>query len=81
MNVLITENGKETVRLSLPSGMIFNRLTASFISSSLKSYGVTVTKRQTAALLKELNRFRRQHPGWVLCEVERPNGGCVKITL
>lgn len=81
MNVLITENGEETVRLSLPSGMIFNRLTASFISSSLKSYGVTLTKRQAAALLKELNRFRRQHPEWVLCEVERPNGGCVKITL
>lgn len=81
MNVRIMENGEETVRLSLPSGMIFNRLTASFISSSLKSYGVTVTKRQAAALLKELNRFRLQHPGWTLCEVERPDGKAVTVTL
>lgn len=81
MKIIMKENGKETVRLSLPSGMIFNRLTASFISSSLKSYGVTVTKRQTAALIKALNRFRRQHPGWTLCEVERPDGKAVTVTL
>ena len=47
----------------------------------LKEYGLNVSKAQAAAFVKELNRYRRRHPEWVLVEAETADGDYVKVKL
>lgn len=47
----------------------------------LKEYGLNVSKAQVAAFVKELNRYRRRHPEWVLVEAETADGDYVKVKL
>ena len=75
-----TGDGKH-LRIPIPTGLVFSRLTAGVAAKKLKEYGLVITKRQAAALIKELNRYRRNHPEWVLVEVQSADGTHVQIKL
>ena len=81
MRIVVKSDKRPDIRLSIPSGLVLNRLTAGFALKFLKESGLDITKEQAIAFIRELNRYRRQHPEWVLAEVQSPDGKYVEIKL
>lgn len=69
------------VRLRIPTGLVFNRLTAAVIGKEAGKYGMKLNSRQARILIKTLNEYRRTHPDWVLAEVHNADGGYVFVKL
>ena len=77
--------GKEpewhAIRPMLPSGLVLNSLTASFLPKYLEEQGIHITREQARVFVKELNRFRKRHKDWKLVEVQGADGDIVDICL
>lgn len=81
MRIEVQQSEGRAIRILLPSGLVFNGLTARIAARHIMPQnGVKITGRQAAALVKELNRFRKRHPEWVLVEADS-QGNRVKIKL
>ena len=81
MKILIESNERFNIRLPIPSGFVLNRISAGFVQEFLKEIGLDVTKEQAIVFIKELKRYRRQHPEWVLAEIQSSDGEYVRIKL
>ena len=81
MRIVVKCNGGPIFRLPIPSGIVLNRFAAGVACKHLKEQGLDITKAQAVAFIKELNRYRRKHPEWVLVEVQASDGTYVKIQL
>lgn len=67
--------------IPLPTGLIFNRLTASVAARATAEMGVRLSPKQMARLFAAVKRFRRRHPDWVLVEVDSADGEHVRVKL
>ena len=80
--------GVKTVRLLLPTWLIFNDLTAIIGAKQINKH-ITVKNKEQAALtpadirklVKEVRRLKRKYPGWTLIDVESADGSKVKVKL
>lgn len=81
MKILVKEHEGHSIRLMLPSGLVLNSLTASFLPKYLEEQGIHITREQALMFIKELNRFRKKHKGWKLVEVQDADGDFVEIRL
>lgn len=81
MRIIVNDNKGTNLHITIPSGLFLNRLSARFMSSKMGKYGVSMTRKQMLALIKEINRFKRHHKGWKLVEVQSADGEYVEITL
>lgn len=75
----ITVNTRTVFRF--PTCLTLNRLTAWIIRRKLKKEGIQLTGKQTARMLKELKRYKKNHADWNLVEVNSKNGNTVKVRL
>ena len=75
----ITVNTRTVFRF--PTGLVVNRLTAGIIRRKLKKEGIQLTGKQTTLMIKELRRYKKNHAGWNLVEVESPGGDMVKVKI
>ena len=69
MRIVVKSNEGPNLWLPFPSGLVLNRFVAGLAPKYLKQYGLNITKEQAIFFVKELNRYRRKHPEWVLVEV------------
>lgn len=81
MKIVVKSNDGPNIRLPIPSGLVLNRFVAGFAPQYLKEYGIDISKEQAVTFIKELNRYRRKHPEWVLVEAQTSNGEYVKVKL
>ncbi len=81
MKIVVLNPPSQDIRLTIPTGLVLNRLTAAIAPRCLKNSGVCITSKQAIAFVKELNRFRCAHPEWVLVEVQSADGEYVKVKL
>ena len=81
MRIVVKNNGGPNIRLSIPSGLVLNRFASGFVQGFLKELGLDITKEQAIIFIKELNRYRQNHPKWVLVEVQSSSGEYVFIKL
>lgn len=81
MKIVVKSTEGPNIRLLFPSGMVLNRFAAGLAPKYLKDQGITITKEQARHFIKELNRYRRHHPKWVLVEVRSAEGDEVMIKL
>ena len=81
MRIVVKSNEGPNLWLPSPSGLVLNRFVAGFAPKYLREYGLNITKEQAISFIKELNRYRRKHPEWVLVEVESSDGEYVKVKL
>ncbi|MBO5252358.1 MAG: hypothetical protein J6C51_00255 [Clostridia bacterium] len=81
MKIVVVNPPNKDIRLTIPTGLVLNRLTAAIAPCCLQNCGVNITGKQAAAFIRELNRFRRAHPEWVLVEVQSADGEYVKVKL
>lgn len=78
---IITKGDGYHVRLRIPTGLVFNRFTAAAVSKEMGKYGVKLSPGQARILMKELKKYRRTHPDWVLAEVHSSDGDYVLVKL
>ena len=81
MKVKIQPSQRFGLTLWLPTGLIFNRLTALRVPVWLRQCGITVTYSQICRLLRCLHAYRRCHRDWILAEIETADGDHIKIRL
>ena len=81
MKIVVKSNEGPNIWLPIPSGLVLNRFIAGFAPQYLKEYGLDITKEQAILFLKALNQYRRNHPEWVLAEVQSSDGSYIKIKL
>ena len=81
MKIVIREKGKLSFGFWLPSGLALNPMAALMVPAHLQKCGVQLTRRQAAAFIRALNRYRRRHRDWKLVEVQEADGSRVVIKI
>ena len=81
MKVLIQGSEEKNLRIVLPSVLVLNRFFAGILCKALEQNGVSINRNQMAVLVKEINRYRREHRGWKLVEVQSADGERVEVKL
>ena len=78
---IIVKEPNHHIRLWIPTGLAFNRFTAAAVSKEMGKHGVKLSPGQACVLMKELKKYRRTHPDWVLAEVQSGDGEYVLVKL
>ena len=79
---LIIQNGSgEKHNISLPTGMVLNRISAGIVCGILKKHDVEIQKKQLVELLKVAKNYKKCHPEWKLLEVDDASGEHVEIIV
>lgn len=81
MKIVVNSKDGTNIILPFPTGLMLNSAMAGIGMKYLKQHGINISKKQSSAFIKELNRFRRKHRDWVLVEVQSADGDYVKIKL
>lgn len=81
MKIIVETPNSRNIRISLPIGLILNRLTARIVSKTAQQNGATLTYEQACGFISALKNFKRMNSGWKLIEVDSADGHHVEITL
>ena len=81
MKIQIKEAGGHKLCFPIPTDAILGRITAAILPRALKDEGITITRKQAYQFLKELRRYKKAHPDWVLVDIQDACGDTVKITV
>lgn len=81
MKVHVKEAGGHNIFIWLPSGLVFNRLSAAMLPGILKQNGIDITREQAVEMVKTVNQCRRRFRDWNLVEVQDSNGDFVVVKL
>lgn len=81
MKVIVKETTGTDVNLPLPSGLVFNPVSATILAGLCKKYGVAVSRKQMVDFLKLVREYKKNHPDWRFIEVDSPDGEHVEIVL
>lgn len=81
MRIIVDTTNDKNIHITLPTGLILNRLTALIAAKAAQKNGVMVTYEQIYSLLTALKDFKRINGDWTLVEVESADGNYVKITI
>lgn len=81
MRIEVKNMGEKDIHLRIPTGLLFNPVTALILPAAAKSQGVHITARQAMAFIKVLHDCKRRFPDWVMAEAEDADGDTVKIRM
>lgn len=81
MRIIVDTTNDKNIHITLPTGLILNRLTALIAAKAAQKNGIMVTYEQIYSLLTALKDFKRINGDWTLVEVESADGNYVKITI
>lgn len=80
MKLIVTKPERD-IRLLLPTCLVLNRLSAQIGSRAMQDKNVRISPAQLNGLFRELRRFKREHPDWVLVEAETASGEYITVRL
>lgn len=80
MKLIVTKPERD-IRLLLPTGLVLNGLSAQIVSLAMRKKDVRLSPAQLSGLFRELRRFKREHPDWVLVEAETASGEYITVRL
>jgi len=81
MRIYIKEESRKAMKIRIPIGLAFNRVTAGFIAKRCQKEGTNISKKQLRVLIKEVKKYKKSHKTWKLVEVESADGAHVEIVL
>lgn len=81
MKIQIKDSENHKFCFPIPTGAVFGHITAALLPRALQDKGVTITKKQAYQFIRELRRYKKHHPDWVLVDIEDSCGDTVKITV
>ena len=74
-------DGNRRIVIPLPTGLVFNSLTASIAVRAAAEHGVVMSAAQMRRFFRAVKAYKRAHPDWVLVDVQSADGEAVKIKL
>lgn len=84
MRILVKDD-EHTIRLWLPTALIFSSLTAEIATRCMSKYvkdpRVSLTSGQLRAIFAEMRRIKHRHGRWELVDVQSTDGEKVKVIL
>jgi len=84
VKIFISSPGEKTIRLSIPTRLIFNSLTAAISAGLLRkkvNADLPISGTYIRRFVKELHRIKKIHPDLIIVDIESANGEIVKIGL
>lgn len=81
MEIRIRSKEGPNLWIPLPTGLIFNRLTAPIAARAMAQYGAGLSAGQLTRFFAAVKRYKRTHPDWVLAEVQSADGDYVLVKL
>ena len=81
MKLIVNDGVERKVNLTVPTWLILNKMTVSFLSDFLQRNGVTVTREQMKLFVAEIRTYKKQHGNLTLLEVKSKTGEEVTIIL
>lgn len=69
------------LRIPIPTGLVFNDLTAALVPKLMAQNGMTITAKQARNFIRAMRKFKRRHRDWTLVEVQSAEGDYVEIKL
>ncbi len=85
MRITIQSPGERTIRLVLPTRLLFNSFTARIGARTINKYvsfdNMKVSSSDFRHFIKEVNRMKHKYPGLELVDIESSNGEIVKIRI
>ena len=81
MKIVVNNGVEQKINLNVPTWLILNKMTGSFLSDFLQKNGVAVTKEQMKLFVTEIRTYKKQHGSLTLLEVKSKNGKEVIIIL
>ena len=82
MQIRIREKDGANLFIPLPTGLVFNRLTAWIAARAAAEHGgFSIAPGRLYALFSAAKRYKKAHPDWTLVEVWDSDGDYVKIKL
>ena len=81
MKIQVTGSQEPPVRITLPTALVLNALTARLMGLHIKDREVPLTGAQLSSIFRELRAYSHRHPEWVFVEVESADGTHVRITI
>jgi len=86
MKILISSRGEKTVKLLVPTRLIFNRLTGFIVAKALSKYvsfneNINISSYDINRIIKEFIRMKKKFPDLVLVDIESSNGDIIQIKL
>ena len=81
MKIQIKDSENHKFCVPSPTGAVFGHITAAILPHALQDKGITITKKQAYLFIRELRRYKKHHPDWVLVDIEDSCGDTVKITV
>ena len=74
-------DGNRRIVIPLPTGLMFNSLTAGIAVRAAAEHGVVMSAAQMRRFFRAVKEYKRTHPEWVLVDVQSADGEAVKIKL
>ncbi len=83
MRIRIQESGGHRYRLTLPTRLVVNAVTATVCAKVFRDRDPVkgIDGRELRRWARELHRVRKKHPGLLLVDIESANGETVQIEL
>lgn len=81
MKIIVKGDKAPNTVFRFPTGLVLNRFSVIFIYRYIKKKGSKLTMAQTAAFVKALNKYRRNHKEWKLIEAYSSDGEKVEIVV
>ena len=81
MLVKVRSTDGPNLTIPIPTGLFCNRLTAGIAAKAMAQNGMTITPEQMVRLFKTVRRYKRNHPDWVMVEVQSADGDYVYVKL
>lgn len=80
---IIVRTKKKKLRLWLPGGLLYGRISARIAIASITRYAPDcgIPPEEMGLLLAALRDFARTHPDWQLVDLQSHDGDIVQITL
>ena len=70
MKLVVKEQEKTIINLSLPTGIITNRISVLIIKNVVKKYKINLSSKDLRTIFKIIKKVRKDNPSWTLLEVE-----------
>lgn len=81
MQIRVKDKDGTNLFVPLPSGLVFNGLTAGIAARVASENGVNITPDQMRRLFAIIRQYKKAHPDWILVEVQSADGDEVMVKL
>ena len=81
MKIDVTGENQKHICITVPTGLLLNRLTAGVVANSASKRGISLTQEQAVKLMRLLDECRKRYADWKIVEIETSDGDHVEIMI